>query len=114
MLREADVVSLHTPLNPSTEGMIGAAALALMKPEAILVNTARGPVVDEAALHAALTGGRLAGAGLDVFAEEPPAAANPLLGLDTVVLTAHLASSEERRVGNEWVSTCRSRWSPYH
>ena len=91
LLREADIVSLHTPLNPSTEGMIGAAELALMKPSAFLVNTARGPVVDEDALHAALTAGKLAGAGLDVFAEEPPKPDNPLLGLDNVVLTAHLA-----------------------
>jgi len=84
-------VSLHTPLNPSTEGMIGADELALMKPSAILVNTARGPVVDEPALHAALSSGKIAGAGLDVFAQEPPEPDNPLLGLDNVVLTAHLA-----------------------
>jgi len=91
LLRESDIVSLHTPLNPSTAGMIGAAELALMKPSAILVNTARGPVVDEPALHAALSSGKIAGAGLDVFAEEPPKPDNPLLGLDNVVLTAHLA-----------------------
>lgn len=91
LLREADVVSLHTPLNATTRQLIGAAELALMKPTAILVNTARGPVVDEAALHAALVAGRLAGAGLDVFEQEPPPPDNPLLALDTVVLTAHLA-----------------------
>jgi phosphoglycerate dehydrogenase-like enzyme len=91
LLREIDILSLHVPLNPSTKHLIGAAELALMHPSAILVNTSRGPVVDEAALHAALTGGKLAGAGLDVFAVEPPPADHPLLKLDNVVLTAHLA-----------------------
>ena len=91
LLREADAVSLHTPLNAGTRHLIGAGELALMKPSAILVNTARGPVVDETALHRALAEGGIAGAGLDVFEQEPPAADNPLLGLDNVVLTAHLA-----------------------
>jgi len=91
LLRTSDVVSLHVPLNASTRGMIGAGELALMKPTAILVNTARGPVVDEKALTRALAGGRLFGAGLDVFDREPPAADNPLLRLDNVVLTAHFA-----------------------
>lgn len=91
LLREADIVSLHVPLNESTRHMIGAAELARMQPSAILVNTSRGSVVDEAALHAALAGGRLAGAGLDVFEQEPPPADNPLLALPNVVLTAHLA-----------------------
>jgi len=91
LLREADIVSLHTPLNASTRHLIGADELALMKPSAILVNTARGPVVDEAALYQALTDGSLAGAGLDVFDQEPPLPDNPLLGLDNVTLTAHLA-----------------------
>jgi len=91
LLREADVVSLHTPLNATTRHLIGAAELALMKPTAILVNTARGPVVDETALHAALAGGTIAAAGLDVFEQEPPRPDNPLFGLDNVILTAHLA-----------------------
>ena len=91
ILRTSDVVSLHVPLNDSTHHMIGADELALMKPDAILVNTARGPVVDEAALHDALTSGRLSGAGLDVFEQEPPAGDNRLFGLDNVVLSAHLA-----------------------
>ncbi len=91
LLQIADVISLHVPLNPSTEKMIGAAELALMKPSAILVNTSRGPVIDETALHATLSAGKILGAGLDVFEEEPPPQDNPLLTLDNVVLTAHLA-----------------------
>jgi phosphoglycerate dehydrogenase-like enzyme len=91
VLRSSDIVSLHVPLSDATRGMIGAAELGLMKPSAYLINTCRGPVVDEAALHEALVAGRIAGAGLDVFEAEPPPADNPLLGLPNVVLTAHLA-----------------------
>ena len=91
LLRTSDIVSLHVPLNKSTRGMIGAGEIALMKPTAILVNTSRGPVVDEAALTRALSAGKLFGAGLDVFDREPPPADNPLLKLDNVVLTAHFA-----------------------
>jgi phosphoglycerate dehydrogenase-like enzyme len=91
VLQTSDVVSLHVPLSKSTRHMIGAEELALMKPTAILVNTCRGPVIDEAALHAALAGGTIAGAGLDVFAQEPPPPDNPLFGLENVILTAHLA-----------------------
>jgi phosphoglycerate dehydrogenase-like enzyme len=91
LLKSSDVVSLHVPLNESTRGMIGAGELALLKPAAILVNTCRGPVVDEAALYRALSGGKLFGAGLDVFDQEPPPADNPLLKLDNVLLTAHFA-----------------------
>lgn len=91
ILRGADVVTLHVPLNASTRGLIGAPELALMQPSAILINTSRGPVVDEAALHRALAEGRIAGAGLDVFEQEPPPPDNPLFSLDNVVLTAHLA-----------------------
>jgi phosphoglycerate dehydrogenase-like enzyme len=91
LLRTSDIVSLHVPLNKSTRGMIGAGEIALMKPTAILVNTSRGPVVDEAALTRALGAGKLFGAGLDVFDREPPPADNPLLKLDNVVLTAHFA-----------------------
>jgi phosphoglycerate dehydrogenase-like enzyme len=91
LMQSSDVVSLHVPLNASTRHMIGAGELALMRPTAVLVNTARGAVVDEAALTRALAEGRILGAGLDVFDREPPEPGNPLLGLDNVVLTAHFA-----------------------
>ncbi|MGV0627649.1 2-hydroxyacid dehydrogenase [Mycolicibacter minnesotensis] len=91
LLATSDVVSLHVPLTDATEGLIDQAALTLMKPDAVLVNTARGPIVDEAALADALRRGHLAGAGLDVFAVEPVTADNPLLGLANVVLTPHVS-----------------------
>lgn len=91
LLAEADVVSLHVPLTEATEGLIDRAGLQRMKREAVLINTSRGQVVDEPALAEALAGGRLAGAGLDVFAVEPVGADNPLLGLDNVVLTPHVS-----------------------
>lgn len=87
----SDVVSLHCPLTEATRGLVDAAFLARMKPTAYLLNTARGPLVDEAALAAALYAGRLAGAGLDVLSEEPPSADNPLLGAPRCVITPHLA-----------------------
>jgi phosphoglycerate dehydrogenase-like enzyme len=89
--RTADVISLHLRLSPETEGFIGAAQFALMKHNAILINTARGAIVDEAALVAALTDGRIAGAGLDVFACEPLPQGHALAKLDNVVLTPHCA-----------------------
>jgi phosphoglycerate dehydrogenase-like enzyme len=92
LLAEADVVSLHLPLAPGTEGLIGARELALMQPPALLINTARGGLVDEEALYRALAGGRLAGAGLDVFAQEPPPPDHPLLRLENVVATPHVAA----------------------
>ena len=91
LLREADFVSLHTPLTDETRGMIGAEQLALMKPSSMLINTARGGLVDEAALAAALTDGTIAAAGLDVFEQEPLPADSPLTGLDNVILSNHLA-----------------------
>lgn len=91
LLRESDVVSLHTPLNASTRHMIGKAELDEMKPEAILINTARGPVVDETALYQHLQAGKIFGAGLDVLEQEPPRSDNPLFDLDNVVFTAHFA-----------------------
>ena len=91
LLAEADVISLHLPLTPATERMLDSAAFARMKPGAVLVNTARGGLVDEAALIAALDEGRLLAAGLDVFADEPVGADNPLLRRDDVVMMPHVA-----------------------
>ena len=91
LLSQADVVSVHTPLTAQTQGIINARALKLMKPSAILVNTSRGPVIDEAALIEALREKQIAAAGLDVFAIEPMPTDSPLLTLENVVLTPHIA-----------------------
>lgn len=91
LLRTSDIVSLHVPLSKETRHMMGAAQFAMMKPTAYLVNTCRGPVVDEPAMVEALAGGVIAGAGLDVFDQEPPPPGNPLFALRNVVLTAHFA-----------------------
>jgi phosphoglycerate dehydrogenase-like enzyme len=91
LLRTSDVVSLHVPLDDSTRHLLGAAEFAQMKPGAILINTCRGPVVDEAALYAALTKGQVAAAGLDVLVDEPPAKGHPLFSLPNVTLTPHSA-----------------------
>jgi glyoxylate reductase len=94
-LAQADVVSIHTPLTPETRGLLDARRIGLMKPSAILINTARGPIVDEGALAAALRERRLWGAGLDVFEREP--VVHPeLLGLSNVVLAPHIGSAAER------------------
>jgi len=92
LLAEADVVTLHVPLKPETHHLIGQRELALMRPNGVLVNVSRGPVVDEAALVEALAGGQIAGAALDVYEREPEVSAG-LLGLENVVLTPHLGSS---------------------
>ena len=91
LLRESDIVSLHLPLTPETESLIDARRLGLMQRGAVLVNTARGGLVDQAALAEALRSGRLGAAGLDVLAAEPPAADEALFALDTVVLAPHVA-----------------------
>lgn len=92
LLGSSDIVTLHCPLNAATTGLLDRRRIALMKPRAILINTARGGLVDEYALHEALAAGRLAGAGLDVFAKEPPGAANPLLRMDQVIATPHVST----------------------
>jgi glycerate dehydrogenase len=91
LFRQSDVVSLHCPLTPATNKLVNAERLALMKPSAYLINTGRGPLVDEVALAEALNAGRLAGAGLDVLSVEPPPADNPLLTARNCCLTPHIA-----------------------
>ncbi|WP_062223914.1 C-terminal binding protein [Aureimonas sp. D3] len=91
LLREADILSVHVPLTPETHHAIGRAELAAMKPTALLVNTARGPVIDEAALIEALSAGGIAGAGLDVFEFEPIGADHALVAMPNVILTPHAA-----------------------
>jgi D-3-phosphoglycerate dehydrogenase len=93
LLKQSDVVSLHLPLTPSTKNLISSAQLALLPPQAILINTARGEIVDEAALAAALREGRLFAAGLDALPSEPLRADSPLMGLPNVVMTPHIGGS---------------------
>ena len=110
LLAASDIVSLHLPLTEKTAGMLDRAAIARMKPDAVLVNTSRGGVVDEDALVDALRTGGLAAAGLDVFAVEPIPADNPLLGLDNVVLTPHVTwytVDTMRRYLKHAVDNCR-------
>ncbi len=99
LFAQSDVVSVHVPLTEATKGSVGAREFALMKPKAYLINTSRGPVVDEAALIEALRSGRLAGAGLDVMTQEPLDPASPLCSLPQVVLQPHVGSAtvETRR-----------------
>jgi len=117
LLARSDFVSIHTPHNAETEQIFDAAALGRMKPTAILINTARGSIVDEQALIKALHEGTIAGAGLDVLAQEPPEADNPLLTMSNVVVTPHVASATtrmrpetRRRVGREVALVLRGRW----
>jgi phosphoglycerate dehydrogenase-like enzyme len=110
LLADSDIVSLHLPLTPQTTNLLDADALARMKSTAVLVNTSRGPIIDEEALAGALRGGGLAAAGLDVFAVEPVAVDNPLLTLDNVVLTPHVTwytVDTMRRYLAEAVDNCR-------
>lgn len=102
LLRESDYVSLHCPLLDSTRHLLGEREFALMKPSAVLVNTSRGGVVDEAALASALRRGVIAGAGLDVLEREPPLPDNPLLSLDQVVITPHIAAFSDDFAENMW------------
>ena len=90
LFQQADVLSIHLVLSDRSRGLVGARELGLMKPDAYLINTSRGPIVDEAALISALKAGRLAGAGIDVYAPEPPPADHPFRSMDNVTLTPHL------------------------
>jgi D-3-phosphoglycerate dehydrogenase len=107
-LPRADFVTIHCPKTPETVGMFGSARLARMKPTAYLVNTARGGIIDEPALHAALTQGRLAGAGLDVFASEPTPADNPLLTLANVIAAPHMAGVTRESLERMGMETARN------
>jgi D-3-phosphoglycerate dehydrogenase len=109
LLREADFVSLHAPLVPATRGLIGERELRLMKPTAYLVNTARGPLVQEAALHQALKERWIAGAGIDVFEQEPPVG-SPLLdpSLDNLILAPHMAGITAESSRRSAVMACES------
>jgi D-3-phosphoglycerate dehydrogenase len=100
LLRAADYVSIHAPLTAETKGMIGERELRLMKPTATLINTARGPIVEEAALVRALSEGWIAGAAIDVLEREPPDPAHPLRSLANVILTPHVAFASEAAVAD--------------
>lgn len=102
LLKASDYVSLHCPLTDETRGLIDARRMNLMKRNALLVNTSRGPVVDEAALIQALKDGTIGGAALDVLCEEPPAKDHPLFGMDNVVLTPHIAAFSADFEKNFW------------
>jgi D-3-phosphoglycerate dehydrogenase / 2-oxoglutarate reductase len=102
LLAESDFVSIHCPLTAETRHLIGERELRLMKPTAVLLNTSRGPVIDEPALVRALREGWIAAAGLDVLEDEPPAPDNPLLKLDNVVLTPHVAGYSVNGVEVRW------------
>jgi glycerate dehydrogenase len=113
LLPQVDILSLHCPLTPATQGLIGARELALMKHDAVLINTARGGIVDEQALVETLRAGHLGGAGVDVLTEEPPVNGNPLLAADipNLIVTPHSAwaSRETRqRVVHEVVANIRA------
>lgn len=103
---QADIVTLHAPLLKETRGLLGSRQFAAMKPGAILINTSRAELVDEPALLAALREGRIAGAGIDVYLQEPVAADHPLLGMDNVVLTPHTAG----HAFEGWARRCNFAW----
>ena len=107
LLAESDFVTIHMPKTPETTGMIGTEQFALMKPTAFIVNVARGGLIDEKALYAALKSNRIAGAGIDVFVAEPPTD-SPLLALDNIVLTPHLGASTDEAQEKAGVSVARS------
>ena len=117
LLERSDYVSIHAPHNEETHHAFAASAFARMKPSAVVINTARGPLIDEAALIAALSAGEIAGAGLDVLEQEPPEPDNPLFDMENGVLTPHVASATtrmrpetRRRGGREVALVLRGRW----
>jgi D-3-phosphoglycerate dehydrogenase len=117
VLRQSDYVSMHAPDTASARKMLSEKHFKMMKPTAMFINTGRGPTVDEAALIKALKEGWIAGAGLDVLAVEPPSPDNPLLKMDNVILTAHVASASarfdparKRRVGQEIAQVLQGYW----
>ena len=117
LLQRSDIVSMHAPATPDAHHLLTETHFRLMKPEALFINTGRGPTVDEAALVKALQEGWIAGAGLDVLEQEPAAPTNPLLGMDQVILTPHVASASarmdperRRRVGHEIALVLTGRW----
>jgi phosphoglycerate dehydrogenase-like enzyme len=108
VFRRGDFVTVNCPLSPATRHLVDARRIALMRPSACLVNTARGPIVDQVALVSALREGRIAGAGLDVFDPEPPAADDPVLQLDNVILAPHALSWTDQGFGGIGASALRS------
>ncbi|WP_081293491.1 NAD(P)-dependent oxidoreductase, partial [Mycobacterium avium] len=108
LFESADVVSVHLVLSERTRGLVGEPELALMKPSAYLINTARGPIVDEPALIAALTAGRIAGAGLDVYDVEPLPGDHPLRSLPNVTLSPHLGYVTREMLGAFYADTVES------
>jgi D-3-phosphoglycerate dehydrogenase len=107
-LPRADFLSIHCPKTPETVGMFNAARLQRMKPSAYLINTARGGIVDEAALYGALVSGKLAGAGLDVFEQEPPPSGHSLFGLPNVIMAPHMAGVTREAVDRMSLQTARN------
>jgi len=117
LLQRSDFVSMHAPATPDAQHMLTERHFKQMKKNALFINTGRGPTVDEVALIKALQEGWIAGAGLDVLEKEPPGDNNPLLRMDNVILTAHVASASarfdsarKRRVGHELAAVLTGRW----
>ncbi len=108
LFRAADLVSIHAPMTAETRGLVGSDELAMMKPTAYLINAARGGIVDEAALEESLRSGKLAGAALDVFQEEPIAADNTLLRLDNVIAIAHLGAATHEAQTLSGIEICKA------
>jgi phosphoglycerate dehydrogenase-like enzyme len=114
LFRESDFLAVNCPLSEATRHLVNAERLALMKPTAFLINTARGPIVDQAALVAVLQSGRIAGAGLDVQEQEPPDPADPLLTLENVILAPHALCWTDQCFAGIGASALRSVLDIYH